>query len=172
MDAVLVPESALAAEPNRGTVAAASRLLRVTEMGRKFDSIATQQSRDIVRTYASIVSMSADVELPAHIRQSIRSCYSEVYAWKNFVGGIAEVFAAHLSDKELGLLIDFYQNRGLPPMEIPTFKQIISKANKIEQGSLDYIYGNSEGCLERDVEIIMGYLASDQAKPNRNLVAE
>ena len=56
------------------------------------------------------------------------------------------------------LLIDFYQDRGLPPMEIQAFKDIIKKADNIEQLSAEYIYTNSDSCVEKDVELIIAYL--------------
>ena len=73
--------------------------------------------------------------------------------------GIAEIFAANLSEKELRLLIDFYSSRGLPPMDIETFKNTIAKANQIEQSSIEYIFNNSDSCVERDARLINNFLA-------------
>lgn len=138
----------------------ANRLLRVTQLGRLFESIAQQQTRDIIRTYSSIVSMSAQLTLPQQIKQNIAACYAEVYAWENFELGIAQILADNLSQKQIRLLIDFYQNRGLPPMEIQTFKDTIAKADRIRQISTEYILNNSSSCVDRDAELILGYISS------------
>ena len=138
----------------------ASRLLRVTELGELFDAIAQQQTRDIIRTYSSIVSTTVEVTLPTQVKQNIAACYAEVYAWEKFESGIAQILAENLSEKELRLLIDFYQNRGLPPMEIKTFKDTIAKADRILQISAQYILENSSSCVDRDAELILGYISS------------
>ncbi|MCH7817018.1 MAG: hypothetical protein IIC60_10670 [Proteobacteria bacterium] len=151
---------------------AAKRLLRVTDIGRKFESMALQQTRDIIRTYASIVSMSVQVALPAQIKQDIAACYAEVYAWKNFAPGIAQILAENLSQKELQLLIDFYGNRSLPPMEIQTFKDILAKAGQIQQISADYIFAHSTSCVERDADLIRSYLANRERQLDPHPVVE
>ena len=78
---------------NADAVRDANRLLQVTNMGSQFESMALQQTRDIIRTYSSIVSMSVEVSLPLQIKNNIASCYAEVYAWENFQPGIAQIFA-------------------------------------------------------------------------------
>ena len=141
-------------------VADASRLLRVTSLGKKFESVAQQQTRDIIRTYSSIVSMSAAVSLPTPLKQTIAECYAEAYAWENFEPGIVQILAENLSQKEIRLLIDFYRDLGLPPMEIQTFKDTIAKADQIVQISSEYILSNSVGCVDRDTALILNYLAT------------
>ena len=137
----------------------ANRLLRVTNMGSRFESTALQQTREIIRTYASIVNMSVDITLPQQIKNSIADCYAEVYAWEHFQAGIARILADNLSQKELRLLTDFYSDRGLPPMEIDTFKRIVAKADHIQRISADYIFANSDSCVQRDAELIQDYLS-------------
>ncbi len=129
-------------------------------MGRQFESMALQQTRDIIRTYSSIVSMSVEISLPQQIKNNIASCYAEVYAWENFQPGIAQILADNLSQKEMRLLIDFYRNLGLPPMEIQNFKGAIAKADQIQLMSSEYIYAHSDSCVERDAELIHSYLAN------------
>lgn len=137
----------------------ANRLLRVTSLGSRFELMTIDQTRKIIRTYTSIVNMSASAVLPQALKNSIAKCYAEVYAWEHFELGIAEIFAANLSEKELRLLIDFYSSRGLPPMDIETFKNTIAKANQIEQSSIEYIFNNSDSCVERDARLINNFLA-------------
>lgn len=145
----------------------ANRLLRVTEVGKQFESMALRQTRNIIRTYSSIVSTSVNSSLPPQIKSSIATCYAEAYAWEKFESGIAEILADKFSQKEMWLLIDFYSNRSLPPMEIQSFKNAIAKSAQIEQMSAEYIFANSDGCVERDAELILGYLnRSKQLRPS------
>lgn len=137
----------------------ANRLLSVTDMGSRFESKALDQTQKIIRTYTSIVNMSLSLILPQSVKSNIAKCYAEVYAWENFEPGITEIFAKNLSTREIRLLIDFYSNLGLPPMEIETFKNTIDKADKIEQSSIEYIFNNSIGCVERDAKIINNFIA-------------
>ena len=145
---------------NADSIDAANRLLRVTDMGDRFESMALQQTRDIIRTYSSIVSMSAEVSLPVYLKRSIADCYAEVYAWDKFRPGIAQILAEVLNRKELLLLIDFYSSRSLPPREIPTFKAVIEKAEQIQLMTTDYIYDHASSCVDRDAELIFSYLDS------------
>ena len=138
----------------------ANRLLRVTDLGSRFESMALNQSRMIIRTYASIVNMNASVSLPQSVKKSIAECYAEAYAWEQFEPGIAKIFADNLTRNEIALLIDFYNDLGHPPSEIVNFKNTLTKAEQIEFNSIEYIFNNSKGCLERDAEIINNYLAS------------
>lgn len=140
----------------------ANRLLRVTNLGNRFDSMALDQTRKIIRTYSSIVNMSAALNLPQTIKNSIAACYEEVYSWDKFEPGIVQILAENLSQKELRLLIDFYSNRGLPPMEIDTFKNTVSKATEIERISIEYIFDHSGSCVVRDAELIGDFLAEQR----------
>ncbi|MDP6413828.1 MAG: hypothetical protein QGG54_02120 [Gammaproteobacteria bacterium] len=144
---------------NADAIRDANRLLRVTNMGKHFDSLALRQTRGILRTYASIVSMSAEITLPEQIKNSIAACYVDVYAWEKFQPGIARILADNLSQKQLRLLTDFYLNRGLPPMEIQTFKDTIAMAEHIQYLAAEYMYRNSASCVEHDAALILGYLA-------------
>ena len=138
----------------------ANRLLRVTDTGDRFESMALQQTRDIIRTYSSIVSMSAEVALPLNLKRTIAACYAEAYAWHKFRPGIAQILVEVLNQKELLLLIDFYSSRSLPPREIPAFKRVIRKADQIQRLSADYIYAHADSCVDRDAELIFSYLRS------------
>lgn len=148
---------------NADAVSDANRLLRVTDAGSRFESMALQQTRDIIKTYTGIISMSVEINLPQQIKNNIAACYAEVYAWEQFRPGIARIFAENLTQKELRLLTDFYSNLGLPPMEIETFKNIIAKADRIQQISADYIFSHSAGCVDRDADLIQAFLADRQA---------
>lgn len=103
------------------SLAAAHRLLRVADVKHHYETRTAEQTRAIIRTYASIVSMSASVDLPDVLLQEIRNCYAQVYAWENFEEGLAQILAEQLSMKELQLLTDFYNNLGLSPFEIENF---------------------------------------------------
>ncbi|PCJ23869.1 MAG: hypothetical protein COA96_10860 [SAR86 cluster bacterium] len=140
----------------------AKRLLRVTDTGRQFESMALQQTRNIVRTYSSIVSMSAAASLPQHIKNSIFDCYAEAYAWDKFESGIEKIFVDNFSQKEMRLLIDFYRNRGVSPTDIQSFKDTIAKGKQIRLMSTEYILANSDGCVDRDAELILNYLYNRQ----------
>lgn len=161
--------AALLAAPAAGADAVddAVRLLRAADAGSRFTAQAERQARGIIRTYASIVNMSVDAVLPQRIRRAIAECYASVYAWENFAPGIARILADELSRRQLRLLTDFYRSRALPPAEIPTFRDAIARARRVERAAADYIYSNSVGCVERDARLIMDWLGSrDAAPPN------
>lgn len=141
-------------------LADARLLLRVSNTAAHFETRTQAQINNILRTYASIVAMESDVELPAGIRSAIAACYTQEYAWDNFRGGFAQIIAEHLSPQQIQLLIGFYRNRGLPPSQIDTFKATIAKAELIEAVSADYIFSNSPGCVQRDAQLINSFLDS------------
>lgn len=141
----------------------ASRLLVVTNMEHQFEAMTALQTRNIIRTYDSIVATSSDISLPQSIKNRIAACYADTYAWEKFEPGIARIFADNLSAKELRLLIDFYRSRGLPPTEIGTFKNTIAKAEEIKQLSAEYIFSQSDGCVEQDARLILDYLDESAA---------
>ena len=149
----------LCAAGEEESIEEANRLLRVTGTGEMFDSTTREQTREIIRTYSLIVASSADRSLPRHVRDAIAECYSRTYAWENFAEGIARILADHLSEKELRLLIGIYQNRGVPPMEIETFRQTVRKGDAIAAASAEYIYDNSAGCVDHDARLIKRFLA-------------
>ena len=140
----------------------ANRLLRMTAMENHFKLVSIDQTKKIVRTYTSIVNMSAKVSLPKTIKDSITNCYAETYSWENFSDGIAKILVDNLSPKEMDLLIDFYGNRGFPPREIETFKSIIKKAKQIEQISFEYIFKNSGSCVRHDAKLINNFMAESK----------
>ena len=139
----------------------AYRLLRITEVAREFEQATTQQTRNVIRTYSSIVAMSTDQELPDSIKQEISNCYLETYAWEKFEPGIAAIFADNLSRAELRLMIDFFSDKSVPPPMIGQFKALIARADAIEQLAIEYMFGQTEGCDEQNVNLILDFL-SDQ----------
>ncbi len=149
-----------AADENSGSIEEASRLLRVTGAGAMFESATREQAREIIRTYSLIVASSADRSLPRGVRETIAECYRRNYAWENFAEGIARILTEHLSDREIRLLIGIYQNDGLPPMEIDTFRQTVRKGDAIAAASAEYIYHNSTGCVDSDARLIKRFLNS------------
>jgi hypothetical protein len=136
----------------------ASRLLRVAGVGKQFEATTQQQTRDIIRTYVSIVNMSAQMTLPDQIRNDIAECYRVMYAWDRFESGIARLLADNMSQREILLLIDFYSNRGLSPTEIKTFKGTIAKADEIQLLIGEYLFANSGSCVEQDTKSILSYV--------------
>jgi len=157
MSLVLVTSTATA-----DAVRDANRLLKIADLGSRFETRAMDQTHKIIRTYSSIVNMSASIILPQKIKNSIANCYAEAYSWQRFAPGIAKIFADNLSQKELRLLINFYSNLGLSPTEIDTFKTMITKANQIERISIEYIFKNSESCVQRDAELINKFIANHE----------
>ena len=150
----------VAATAENESIEQANRLLELTGTGEIFDSATREQAREIIRTYSLIVSSSADRALPRQVRDAIAECYSRNYAWENFAEGIARILTDHLSDKEIRLLIGIHQNRGLPPMEIETFRQTVRKGDAIAAASAEYIYRNSTGCVGSDARLIKRFLAN------------
>jgi len=138
----------------------ASRLLQITRVGDRFEATARAQARDIVRTYSIIVSSEVKIDLPVELTQRIEQCYLRVYAWKNFSSGIAKVLADNLSPRELELLIGFYSDQGLPPGDIDTFKNTITKAESIQLESVEFIFRNSASCVDQDALLIHTFLAN------------
>ncbi|MEX0964575.1 MAG: hypothetical protein WDZ52_11110 [Pseudohongiellaceae bacterium] len=166
--AIFCISPAVGADENRD----ANRLLRASNVASQFETMTLEQTRKIIRTYSSIVAMSADVDLPQWLKREIAACYERTFAWENFEEGIAQIFLENFSRKEMQLLTDFYRSEGLPPTEIENFKTAIAKGNRIQQLSADYIYANSEGCAEHDIDLILGFLADTSQEPNSNLAAE
>lgn len=138
----------------------AYRLLRITEVAREFEQATHQQTRNVIRTYDSIVAMSTDRKLPDSIKQQISACYLETYAWEKFEPGIAAIFADNLSRAELKLMIDFFSDRSVPPPKIEQFKALIARADAIEQMAIDYMFSQTDGCDEQNVRLIMNFLTA------------
>ena len=150
----------------------ANRLLRASNVASHFESMTLLQARNIIRTYSSIVAMSAEVELPQWIKREIASCYEQTFAWEKFKDGIAQILLDNFSGDEMSLLTDFYRSEGLPPTEITNFKAAIAKGEIIQQLTADYIFANSDGCAEHDINLILSFLADPQLKPENSLAAE
>lgn len=142
----------------------ANRLLRASNVASQFESMTLLQTRKIIRTYSSIVAMSADAELPQWIKLEIAACYEKAFAWEKFEQGIAQIFLENFSGDEIRLLTNFYQSEGLPPTEINKFKAAIAKGQMIQQLTADYIFANSDGCAEKDIDLILSFLANPQLK--------
>lgn len=150
----------------------ANRLLRASNVANHFETRTLQQTRRIIRTYSSIVEMSAEVELPQWIKTEIAACYERTFAWENFEEGIAQILLQNFSAGEMRLLTDFYRSQGLPPAEIDNFKAAIAKGELIQQLAADYIYAQAEGCAEHDIELILSFLADATQQPNTILASD
>jgi hypothetical protein len=150
----------------------ANRLLRASNVASQFESMTLLQTRNIIRTYSSIVAISADVELPQWIKKEIAACYEQAFAWEKFADGIAQILLDNFSKDEMSLLTDFYRSEGLPPNEIPNFKAAIAKGEMIQQLTADYIFANSDGCAEHDIDLILSFLADPQLERDNTLAAE
>lgn len=150
----------------------ANRLLRASNVASQFESMTMLQTQNIIRTYSSIVAISADVELPQWIKLEIAACYEQAFAWGKFEDGIAQILLDNFSKDEMALLTDFYRSEGLPPTEIPNFKVAIAKGEMIQQLTADYIFANSDVCAEHDIDLILGFLADPQLESNKTLAAE
>jgi hypothetical protein len=165
---ILLFSSTVAADDLRD----ANRLLRASNVASKFDATALRQTRNIIRSYSSIVAMSAEVELPQWIKLEIAACYQQAFAWENFKDGIAQILIENFSAGEMQLLTDFYQSEGLPPTQIANFKAAIAKGNLIQKLSTDYIFDHSEGCAEHDAELILSFLSNREKLSEKILGAE
>ncbi|GJM13434.1 MAG: hypothetical protein DHS20C12_18370 [Pseudohongiella sp.] len=150
----------------------ANRLLRASNVANQFESMTRQQTRNIIRTYSSIVAMSADVELPQRLKLEIAACYQQAFAWEKFEEGIAQILLENFSGAEIELLTNFYQSEGLPPTEIENFKAAISKGRMIQQLTADYISANSNGCTQHDIDLILAFLADAKITSSKTLSAE
>ena len=76
----------------------ANRLLRASNVASQFESITVLQTQNIIRTYSSIMAISADVELPQWIKQEIAACYEQAFAWEKFEDGIAQILLVLLNE--------------------------------------------------------------------------
>lgn len=150
----------------------ANRLLRASNIAEQFESLTLRQTRNIIRTYSSIVAISADIDLPQWLKNEIAACYEQAFAWERFEAGIAQIFLENFSVEEMKLLTSFYRSKGLPPMEIDNFKAAIAKGEMIEQLSADYILANSDGCAEHDIDLILRFLADPQLRADQILAVD
>ena len=138
----------------------AHRLLRITEVARDFEQATRHQTRNVIRTYSSIVATTTDQELPDTIKQEISSCYLETYAWEKFESGIANIFADNLSALELKLMLDFFSDKSVPPPMIGQFKALIARADEIEELAIDFMLNQTQGCEEQNVRLILNFLSN------------
>lgn len=138
----------------------AHRLLKATSIAEDYEQASRDLAAEIVRTYASIIASATDVRLPLSLQRQIAGCYAANFAWERFENGIAQIFADNMSTEELALLIDFFSDRSIPPPSIGQFRVLIAKADIIEQLAVDFIFRNSEGCDEKNVALILAFLAS------------
>lgn len=136
----------------------AAKLIKLTNISAQFEMARQQQTRKIIRTYASIVSSESGHELPAAVKEAISLCYEQNYDWSNFEDGIVDILLANFSEKELGLLLDFYRNRGLPPTEIDAFQDIVAKGELIQTLGAEHIFAMTNGCVEQGTEAVLKYL--------------
>lgn len=150
----------------------ARSLLRLTDMQTQFQAMAEQQTLAIIRTYASIVSMSAEIDLPMSLKNTIAECYDRVYSWDLFQEGIEQILAETLTSTELRLLIDFFSNRSVSPTEIEAFREVIKKAELIRQLSAEYIFANADSCVDHDAEIILAYVNNFKAQESAQILSE
>ncbi len=141
-----------------GSLDGANELLQVTRTGEQFENLAAQQAQHIIDMYVSIVEMAVAVQLPATLQNQIADCYARVYRWEKYADGIADILARELTQEQLMLLTDFYNNEGLPPDDIDLFKHTIGLAQHITTLSSEYIFNNSSGCVENDAQLIQQYL--------------
>ena len=162
----------LSASAGAAEIRDANRLLRVSNVASQFESTTLLQARNIIRTYSSIVAMSTEVELPQWVKKEIAACYEQTFAWEKFEDGIAQILLDNFSKDEMKLLTDFYRSEGLPPAEIANFKAAIAKGEMIQQLTADYIFANSEGCAEHDIDLILGFLANPQLESDNTLAVE
>lgn len=150
---LFLPESA-AADATRD----ASRLIRLSNVRELFESTRQDQARSVIRTYASIVSTESGHRLPERIKKEIARCYDENYHWPNFEDGIVEILVENFTDKELKLLLGFYQNLSVSPTQIDAFRDIVAKGELIQSLSAEYIFNSTQGCIELGTEAVLAYL--------------
>ncbi|MFT4887157.1 MAG: hypothetical protein ACI8V0_001381 [Pseudohongiellaceae bacterium] len=151
----------LGAAPNRVLADAnadAAKLIELTNISEQFELARQQQTLKVIRTYASIVSHESGHELPVAVQEKIAQCYEQEYDWSNFEDGIIDILLGNFSEKELGILLDFYRNRGLAPTEIDAFKNIVAKGELIQKLGAEYIFTMTNGCVTQGTEAVLKYL--------------
>jgi hypothetical protein len=137
-------------------------LLRLTHIDQQFAAARDLQVRGIIRTYSLILREQADIQLPRSIEGEIFDCYERSYNFANFRIGIAEILVDTFSDKELELLKDFHSDLGLPPSAISEFREIVAKAELVRTIGAEYIFNNTEGCVEQGTNLVMEFLKSQK----------
>jgi hypothetical protein len=151
----------LGAAPNRVLADAnsdAAKLIELTNISAQFELARQQQTRKVIRTYASIVRRESGHELPAAVKEKIALCYEQEYDWSNFEDGIIDILLGNFSEKELGILLDFYRDRGLAPTEIDAFKDIVAKGELIQKLGAEHIFTVTNGCVTQGTDAVLKYL--------------
>jgi|TARA_B110000879_G_scaffold31005_1_gene42351 hypothetical protein len=136
----------------------ATKLIELTNIGEQFELVRQQQTRTVIRTYASIVSTELGLELPAAVKEAISLCYEQNYDWANFEDGIVEILLENFTEKEMRLLLDFYRNKGLPPSKIDAFRDIVAKGELIQRLGAEHIFAVTVGCVDLGTEAVLTYL--------------
>jgi hypothetical protein len=136
----------------------AAKLIELANISEQFELIRQQQTRTIIRTYASIVSTEHDLELPAAVKEAISLCYEQSYDWANFEDGIVDILLENFTEKEMRLLLDFFRNRGLPPSQINAFRAIVAKGELIQRLGAEHIFTVTDGCVDLGTEAVLTYL--------------
>lgn len=136
----------------------AAKLIELTNIREQFELARQQQTRQIIRTYASIVNNESGHELPVAVKRQISLCYEQKYDWSNFEDGIIDILMGTFSEEELGMLLDFYRNRSVPPTEIDAFKNIVAKGELIQRLGAEHIFAMTNGCVEQGTEAVLKYL--------------
>lgn len=137
-----------------------NRLLRLSNVGEQFEATVRRQAGDLIRTYDNIVYLEEGQGLPRQIKQRISQCYLEAYSWDNFSDRVAVIMAETYSEAELKLLIGFYRDRGLAPMQIEAFKVAQRKSDEVERLLIEHIFEQGKNCIHENVEIILNYVDS------------
>jgi hypothetical protein len=148
----------LASEVSADKLEDAYRLLRITSAGQNFEQATRRQTDAVIREYAIIVASSTNRELPEFIKREITRCYAEALAWDQVEPGFAAIFAENLSAAELRMLIDFLSDKSVPPPLIDQFREMVAKADAIEQLAIDFMFDNTDSCEVRSVNMILEYL--------------
>ncbi|MFK7864857.1 MAG: hypothetical protein AB8B95_11600 [Pseudohongiellaceae bacterium] len=136
----------------------ANRLIQLSNVRELFENTRDEQTRMVLRTYASILETKGGYSLPREIREEIAFCYEARYDWSRFEDGIVDILLTTFSDKELQLLLDFFRNRSVPPNEISAFRAIVAKAEKVQSLGAEHIYNTTEGCIELGTQRILKFL--------------
>ncbi|HAG72960.1 MAG TPA: hypothetical protein DCL66_12225 [Gammaproteobacteria bacterium] len=139
----------------------ATKLIELTNISEQFELVRQQQTRTVIRTYASIVSTEHGLELPAAVKEAISLCYEQSYDWANFEDGIVDILLENFTEKEMQLLLDFYRNRGLPPSQIDAFRDIVAKGELIQRLGAEHIFTVTDGCVDLGTEAVLTYLREE-----------
>ncbi|MGB1639945.1 MAG: hypothetical protein ACPHCV_03210, partial [Pseudohongiellaceae bacterium] len=141
----------------------------MSNTSKHFNDRTEAHTRDVLRTYSSIIAMNTGLEIPSHITSAIADCYARTYSWGKFEEAFAEILTEHLDSEQIDLLIDLYRNRGLPPTRIKTFKDTIARVDAITSSVAIHIFANSHGCVQQDAQLITDWLRSNNYPANESM---